>query len=289
MASFIIGSSFLFVKISLKYASVADSLAYRFGTAFVIALALKIFGILKFKFSWHDFLQILPIGVFYPCLFFSLQAYGLNYSGTLEAGILQALVPIFVLFLSTIFLKEKTDLVQKLFILISVSGVFVIFASDFIHLENLHFSYLGVTLLFLSVISISCYSVVLKFKATKFEISKLIFYVSFMGFVAFFLPSLIKYTINGNLLAFIAPALNTEFSVSILFLGIFSSLLTIFLFSYALRYIEAFKVGIFSNFSTLVAIVLGVFFLNEELRMSYVLGSVLILFGVIGLSAKGKG
>lgn len=81
--------------------------------------------------------------------------------------------------------------------------------------------------------------------------------------------------------------MNVDFIISILYLGILSSLGTSYLSNYALSKIEASKMSVFSNFSTLITILAGIIFLQEPFHFYYFIGSVIIIIGVIGTNYFG--
>ncbi len=74
--SFIIGLSFLFVKIALQTAEPFDILAHRFTIAFAAATVPILFGWVKLSIRVKDVIAILPLALLYPALFFSFQAFG---------------------------------------------------------------------------------------------------------------------------------------------------------------------------------------------------------------------
>jgi drug/metabolite transporter (DMT)-like permease len=78
------------------------------------------------------------------------------------------------------------------------------------------------------------------------------------------------------------PLQNTDFIVSILYLGILSSLVTSLLNNYILSKIEASKVSVFGNLRTVVTIFAGVIILKEELYDYHIIGSLMIVLGVMG-------
>lgn len=79
---------------------------------------------------------------------------------------------------------------------------------------------------------------------------------------------------------FFAPLLQWEYVVALLFLAVLSSLASSFLSIYGLKYIEASKAAVFNNLATLITVVAGVLFLNEQLHYYHVIGAVIILAGV---------
>ena len=128
--SAIIGFSFLFTKIALGYASPLTNLAHRYTIAALVMVVLHQTKHIKVSLSRKDILSILPMSLFYPLLFFIFQSFALKDISSSEAGILQALVPaFFTLLLASAFLKEKTSLLQKFFLFLSVAGVVFIFLS----------------------------------------------------------------------------------------------------------------------------------------------------------------
>ncbi|MDO5046556.1 DMT family transporter [Campylobacter sp.] len=280
-ATFIVGFSFAFVKISLQSASVFESLAHRFSIAFIAVLVLVKFGLIKAKFSLGDFGKILFIAVLYPSSFFAFQAFGLSFTSSVMAGILHACTPIATMAFAHFFIGEQTDIRQKLFVLISVCGViYIIMISGNLSESS---SLIGNFLIILSVVSISLYNVFARRILAKFEISKLVIITVFIGFVFFNTLNLGDYILKSkDLRLYFASFLDLEFTFAILFLAIFSSVATSFLFGYALKRLEAFKVGIFSNLSTLITVIAGVFLLDEEFKIYHFVGASFIILGVIG-------
>ncbi|MGY4691017.1 DMT family transporter [Salibacterium sp. K-3] len=122
--AFIIGLTFMFVKTALMVASPMDVLAHRFTIALVGVIFFIRLKKIKLKVNWRDLSSILPLAVFYPLLFFSLQVFGLARTSSLEAGVIHATVPIFTLMLAGLMLKERATLRQIAFISLSVVGVF---------------------------------------------------------------------------------------------------------------------------------------------------------------------
>lgn len=66
---FIIGFSFMFVKLTLTVTTPLDTLAHRFTIAFLIATIPVIFGFVKLNISFNNILTLLPLAIFYPALF----------------------------------------------------------------------------------------------------------------------------------------------------------------------------------------------------------------------------
>lgn len=284
--SFIIGFSFMFVKLALTVTSPLDTLAHRFTIAFIAASIPIVFGFVKLNMSFKNILPLLPLAIFYPALFFAFQAFGLVYTSSSEAGIIQAAIPIFTMMLASYFLKEYTNTWQKISVLISVIGVIYIFIMNGIRTHET--SFIGVILILLSALSSAFYNVLARKMTKKFKLMDLTYTMTAIGFISFNLIAIASHISKGTITAYFKPFTNGTFLISILYLGLLSSLLTALLLNYSLSYIEAAKISVFSNLSTLITIIAGVIFLHEQISYFHIIGTIMIIFGVIGTNFLGK-
>ncbi|MEI2316423.1 DMT family transporter [Bacillus paramobilis] len=284
--SFIIGFSFMFVKLALTVTSPLDTLAHRFTVAFVAASIPIVFGFIKLNVSFKNILALLPLAIFYPALFFAFQAFGLVYTSSSEAGIIQAAIPIFTMILASYFLKEYTNTWQKISVLISVIGVIYIFIMNGIGTHET--SFIGVILILLSALSSAFYNVLARKMTKKFKLMDLTYTMTVIGFISFNSIAIASHISKGTITAYFKPFTNGTFLVSILYLGLLSSLLTALLLNYSLSYIEAAKISVFSNLSTLITIIAGVIFLHEQISYYHIIGTIMIIFGIIGTNFLGK-
>lgn len=283
----ITGLSFLFTKTALKYAGPIDVLAFRF-TASIIAMILPI--VLKrihIDLTGKNLLQVCSLALLYPIAFFFFQTLGLVYATSSEGGILQAVTPIFTMILAAVFLKEKTTNYQKISILLSVAGVVYIFIMKGAGLDLTEV--LGIILLLLSAIASAGYHVLTRITVRQFSITEVSFVMTLLGFVFFNTVAIISHFLNGSANQFLAPLQNLEFVISILYLGILSSLVTSLLNNYILKKIEAAKVSVFGNLRTIVTIIAGVYILKEQLFLYHIIGSLMIILGVFGTNYVGRG
>ncbi len=284
--NFIIGFSFLSTKIALTVSSPLDILAYRFTTAFLAVLVLIILKFFKLNYNIARIKRIIPLALLYPMLFFALQTFGLQYATSVEAAIMSASAPIFTLILARIFLNEKTNILQKISIVTSVSGVIFITlmkGADF-EFNNI----IGITLLLLSNISLAGYSVMARILTRDFSNIELSFMMIIISFITFNTMAIGRHLLDGSLANFIAPLFSLKFIIAIAYLGVLSSLVTSILTNYILSKIEASKMSVFSNLGTVISIVAGVLFLKEKLYYYHIIGSILIISGVIGTNFLDK-
>lgn len=282
----ITGLSFLFGKIALSSVDPIDMLAHRFSASFIAVLLLLLFKFVKVSYSFERIKKILPLALLYPMAFFAFQTFGLQYASSSEAGILTAAGPVFTLILASIILNEKSTTLQKISVIISVSGVIYITLMKTSSFEIN--SIKGIIFLLLSALSFSGYSIMARVLTRDFSSTELSVIMITISFVVFNAIALAKNLSNGTLNTFLAPFTNPSFVVSVIYLGVLSSLVTSLLSNYILSKIEASKMSVFANLATVISIVAGVVFLNEKIFYYHIIGSILIVGGVIGTNFLDK-
>lgn len=284
--SFIIGLSFLFVKLTLTVTEPVHVLAHRFTISFLIASIPIMMGWFKLQITLKDLLRLLPLSMFYPTLFFIFQTFGLSYTSSSEAGIIQATVPVFTALFAAFFLKEASTRIQKLSLLLSVSGVIFIFIMDGSDFHSAGFA--GNLLILLSALAFAGYAVLARKYTKEYSVLDLTYIMTVISFVCFNMMSFLTHTIDGTLISHFEPFFSPIFVISILYLGGLSSLVSSLLSNYTLSKLEASKMSVFTNLSTLITILAGVMFLEETLHYYHIIGAILIILGIVGTNFPKK-
>ncbi|UAL54761.1 MULTISPECIES: DMT family transporter [Metabacillus] len=285
----IIGLSFMFVKVTLTVATPLDTLAHRFTIAWIAATVLFVLKKESIKATKKDVLRIALLAILYPTLFFAFQVFGLVHTSSSEAGIIQATIPIFTLIFASIILKETSTSSQKIAIGLSVLGVIYIMYMNGAGSTNT--SLLGTGLILLSALTASLYNVFARKLTQRYSLFTITYFMTLFGFIAFNGLALTNHVMNGTVHQYMQPFGHWDFVLAILYLGILSSLGTSYLSNYALSKIDASKMSVFSNFATLITILAGVIFLKEEFHLYHIVGSIIIIIGVVGTNyfgARGK-
>ncbi|GAA3400920.1 DMT family transporter [Paenibacillus hodogayensis] len=276
----IIGFSFLFIKYALTVAAPMDILAHRFTISLAAALLAVAFGWMRLAIRLRDVLAVLPLALFYPALFFSFQMFGLSYTTSSEAGIVQATAPALTTIIAYFALGERPGLWQKLSVVLSMAGVIFMFVMSGARFEGN--STLGMALIAVSALALAGYGVLARKMSQRFRVADMTFMMSLIGFVTFNAISVVQHASAHTLSAYFLPFASPLFIMSILYLGIVASLVSSFLSNYSLSRLEAYKVSAFNNVSTLITIVAGVVLLKEQLEYYHFIGAVLIIAGVLG-------
>lgn len=280
MYASLVGLAFLFGKVALETAQPLDLLAHRFLASFIGIIILLVTKTVRIELTTRDCLRLLPLGLFYPLLFFSLQTYGLMLGSSSEAGIIQASSPVFVMILASQFLGEKLKRPQKISIVLSVIGVLYILLKTGSRLEVTSFG--GIVLLLCSVLAFAAYNVLLRKAVADFSYWEITVSVLSVGFVVFALVATLSHLRSGDFSGLLIPLKNPRYILSVLYLGVLSTLVTAMLYSFALSKLEASRVSVFGNLTTIISIFAGIIFLKEQLFYYHVIGSILIIGGVVG-------
>lgn len=126
VASLLFGFSFLFTKGAVDRVSAFTLLSWRFVTALVVMSILALCGAIKLNFRGKRFGAVLTMAIFQPVIYFIGESVGMRLTTASESGTIIAVIPIFVLIFSAVFLKERPTRLQVMGIVLSIAGVICI-------------------------------------------------------------------------------------------------------------------------------------------------------------------
>ena len=278
MFAVIFGFSFFFTKRILSSLNPIGLISYRFLLAFLVFEILRLTKVIKINITKKNIIPILLVSFFQPIMYFIFETLGLQLVSSSEAGMMIALIPIFVTILSAFLLKEKPSIAQVFFIVFSVSGIILI--QVFKGFDNNNINLDGIILLFLAVISAALFNIASKkasYTAKPYEITYFMMLSGALVFNSIYVVQLIN---NHNVKSFF-KVLNYPHIISlILYLGIVASIGGFFLVNYTLSKLPAHVSSIYSNLSTIVAVIAGYFLLNEQIYWYHIVGGIMIVLGV---------
>lgn len=146
----------------------------------------------------------------------------------------------------------------------------------------------GIIFMILAAISLASYNVVARIKTKSFKTIDITYIMTFVGFIVFNIIAIINNSVNGDFNNYINPLKNFNYIIAILYLGILSSVITSLLSNYVLSKIDASKMSVFANLGTVITIFAGVIILKEDLFYYHIIGTIMIVAGVIGTNIFGK-
>ncbi len=278
-----IGLSFLFMKTSLSFAPTFVVLTLRFVISFIILtifiLITKGFKKVKLALEHHP-LQIFLFAIFQPIIFFTFQALALIQIDSSEAGLIASISPALVAILGFIFLQETLSRKKTIGLLLTLGGLIVIYLlkGAFSSPSNPW----GVVFILIATFSASIYQIIGRKLAQKYDPMTLAYIRIGIGTALFPLLGLVMGDWNGY--SSITLENSSLFIGSILFLAVFTTVGTSLLTIYSLKRLKAAEQGIFASLATVIAIFAGILFLDEIFQWYELVGSIIVITGVIIMS-----
>ena len=275
----IFGFSFLFSKTALGFASPFFLLAVRFLIAFLALNFVLLFGKTRLSLKGKPVGSLLLLGFIQPVCYFIFETYGIDYTSAAFSGIMIGTVPVVGIILGVLFLGEKCSFLQGLFTVLSVFGVYLTTTGG---IGN--FSAKGFFLLLGAVFSAAFFTVLSRKTSEHFSAFERT-YVMFALGTAVFLPlSLIEN--KGNLSEIFLPLKNPLFIVSVFYLAVVSSVCAFLFINYSLNYIPAGRALVFSNFTTVISVLAGIFIMGDSFSLTQLFGIAVITLSVFGVSYR---
>ena len=277
----IFGFCFLFSKTALGFASPFLLLAVRFFIAFIALNAVLIFGKKKFSLKGKPVANLLLLGLIQPVCYFIFETYGINSTSAAFSGVMIGMVPVVGLIFGILFLREKCSLLQGLCTVFSVFGVYLTTSGGFGNV-----SAKGFLLLFCAVVSAALFTILSRKISKDFSAFERT-YVMFLLGSAVFIP-VAFFEGQNDFSAMLKPFSEPLFWISVIYLAIISSVCAFLLINSALNHIPAGRALIFSNFTTVISVLAGIFIMGDSFSGIQLFGILIITISVFGVSYNGK-
>lgn len=286
-SSAIFGFSFMFTKGALDKLDAWRLIGFRFLLASIVVSLLIVTRLLRVDLAprpgrspGKDWRPLLWVALLQPIAYFLFETFGVSLTTSSQAGMLIALIPIFVIILSAILLGERPSWQQAGFIVLSVAGVMFIAWQQSATAGATR--WLGLALIMGAVITAAFFNIGSRRASVQFTPVEVTCVMMWVGAVVFNLLAVLVHWRAGNLATFFTPLTDPQVIVALLYLGIGSSVLAFFLVNYSLSHLPASQSAVFSNLTTVVSIGAGVVFRNEPFHWFHAVGAVAILVGVWG-------
>ena len=273
--------------------SVMDVLALRFLVSFVVMWLLKTVKIIKVDVKIGDvfkkdrprhpyMLALLMTGIFEPVLYMFFETMGISMSTNVTTGVILSLSPITSVIFESLILKERSTLLQKVFLGVGIVGVIYIAAMT--NTADGKDSVLGILCLLMAVISGSLFVTFSRKSSKHFNAMEVTYVSAMLGTVAFNAVNIVRHIINGTLLHYFDPFFNLENLIGFFVLGVVSTIVATGMNNFALGYMQISTMAAFGGLSTLVIIAVGVIFNHEPLYYFHWIGLALIVTRMVGVS-----
>jgi len=214
--------------------------------------------------------------------FNSLVYLALNYTQAIDTILMISIIPVFVLFLSSILGVEKFNLFQLLGLIVSFIGVLVIFSNaDLDKILNLNFNK-GNAWMLLAVFCWALYSSLLKKKKLSFSTLGLVEILASIGLI-FLIPQFIGEQMYGKEIKF-----NKAFFLILSFVTLFASIGAYYSWNKAIELIGPNRASIFLHLMPVFGVILAIVLLKEKFQLYHSIGAGFIVSGIYLSNRKNK-
>lgn len=265
---------------------------------FTLLLLRLIFGILSLSIfligkpfpdlNRRAWLDILGVGIIGYGLSLGAQFVGTDLSTAVNGAIVTSATPAFVVLFAVIILHEKLTFRRLLSVILATLGVFIII--DFSQASFSSDTFVGNVFLGIAALTWGLYSVLIRWLSHKYPQIDTIFItiLSFIGGILLVIPaSAIELTQKTVILADI----NAGIILGILFLGVVSTAVAMWLWNTAFVLLDASTASVLFFVQPISGAFLAWLFLGQGLSLTIWIGGALIAVGVLlslGVNAKAK-
>lgn len=274
--------AFLFIKIGLKELSFVNLTIMRFLIVCLVLILILFFQKKRFsKLHKKDIVPIFLLGFFGVIVYHLGLNYGEQFISPAAASLIIATVPVQIIILSTIFLKEKIGLKKLIGIIIALCGVVVISiwgkAGASIHIEYIS----AVLAVLIAAIMSALYTIAGKKLLTRYSALSLTTYVMLLGSLG------LTPFIRGSLLDQISKMSMTGW-FAVIFLGVFSTVVGYGLWYIVLKIKSASEISIYLYAIPVLSTIISYFMFKEKITFMFILGGFLVIAGLIIVNIRTK-
>ncbi len=255
---------------------------YRWTFAWLILAPFTLKEIYKFKFHILDnLIYILILGITSITLFNSIVYYSLQYTQVISGVLMISTIPVMIILFSSLLKIEKTNNFQLLGVAFSMLGVSIIITQlDFEKIKELSFNK-GDLSIIIAMLSWALYSALLKKKKLKLSQLSLLQVIISAGLV-FLLPVYLFEMNQGRNINLSLP-----FYAILAYVVLFPGLASFIFWIKGIAIIGANRSGIFLHLMPIFSTILAIIIFKEKFMVYHLIGTILIIAGII-LSSKKK-
>jgi len=272
--------AFPFIKIGLEELSFINLTIMRFLVVCLIFLIIFVLKTNKFsKLQKNDIIPIAILGFFGVIVYHFGLNYGEQFISPGIASLIIATIPIQIVILARVILKEKISYSKYFGIILALIGVLVIsiWGKEESSLE-IEYAFGAVAILIAAILA-ALYTIAGKRLLERYNgLSLTVYAILFgsIGLIPFFNSSLINQVTNMSSRAWFA----------VIFLGIFSTVIGYVIWYVALRLKSASEISIYLYATPVISTIISYFWFNDKITIMFIFGGFLVLFGLYIVNAK---
>ena len=283
VAAVIFGFAMLFIKTGMAVVEF-DSvkfLAFRFTLGFLVLSILLLLGFQRVNYRGKPVYLLLLCGLLNPLTSQVLETTATTYAPTSQIAVFHSLIPILIVLMSIPINRELPTRRQVFFMIMSVSGLLLI---NLVGGQMEGATLLGLILIISAVTVISVQRIFIRRATAHFTPFETIYVSTGMGALGFSVTTLLRHAAQGRLGNFFEGLWTPDFVIPILYMGILSCVVAFLCLTYAAGRLPIAVSSSTNVLSSVIAIFVGIFILNEIFRPIDVTGAVITFLGILGMS-----
>jgi drug/metabolite transporter (DMT)-like permease len=274
--------AFPFIKIALDDLSFINLTIMRFVVVCIVLIAILIIWSKQFSpIQKKDILPIFLLGFFGVMVYHFGLNYGEQYISPGAASLIIATIPVIIIILAIIFLKEKLTLKKLSGIVLALCGVLIISlwgTKD----ASIEINYVfGAVAVFIAAFMGALYTIAGKKLLERYTALSLTVYAMLLGSI--------------GLIPFLSTSLIEEVStmsmnslIAIIFLGVCSTVIGYIIWYVALEIKTASEISVYLYAIPVISTILSYRLFGDEITLLFVLGGILVIVGLAVVNMKVK-
>ncbi len=281
----IFGFAFFFIKMGMAVVGqdAAKFLSFRFGLGFIVLSLVRLLGWQKtcYREKKSRLWMVFLCGLFNPMISQFLETSATTWAPTSQIALYSSLLPMVMIAFSALINREYPTRRQLLFLVIGVAGLLVANTAD---KAEAGATRLGMLLIASSIAVIAVQRVFVRRASVFFSPFEIIYVTTGMGAVWFWALSLGRHLAQAPFSSYFDGLLCPEFAVSVLYMGIASCVFAFLLMTYAAANLPFAVYSATGTLSTVITVAAGVVLLGEKFRPAEIIGTIIILASIVGVS-----
>lgn len=272
LAASIWGGMYVVVKIVVSVIPPLELVWMRYLVAIIALLVIGLITKQKWRIHKRDFLIIIAIGIIGNAISIVTQETGTMLSSSQMGAIMTSSTPAFMVIFARLLLKEQLTLKKEISVCLATIGVYLIVGVNHVNLS----SKLGGVSLLIAALTWALMSVLVKRVPSDYSPIVVTTYSILVALIVL-TPLVLGRLHSINVSQLITPTIWG----GVLYLGIVSTAGGFLLWNRGLQMLNASSGGLFFFFQPVVGTLLGWLILGEKIGVTFWLGSILILSGVL--------
>lgn len=283
LSQLLFGFAYLFMKMGMAVVdqNTVKFLSFRFGLGFLVMTLILAAGFQKVRYKGRPVRLILICGLFNPLISQVLETTSTTYAPASQIALYASAMPALMLIFAALINHEYPSRRQTVFVFVTMAGVLVTNLSD---KSETGLTALGLFLIIAANLVIALGRIMVRRASKVFTSFEIVYITTAIGAVAFTLISMGSHVLSAPFSDYFSGLLCPRFLIAVFYMGIGSCVGAFLLMTYASAHLPVAVFASTCTLGTVVGIVSGVVLLKETFRPADILGTVIILIGIIGIS-----